>query len=406
MIVAGVMSGTSADGINVALVRLTGRGWKTRFSLVRHARYPYPAAVRRAVLGAMNARAASVADLARLNFLLGELYAEAVRKTARRAAIPRVELVGCHGQTLYHQGEARPFLGRKIAATWQTGEGAVIAARVGAPVVSDFRPADMAAGGQGAPLVPFLDYLMYRHARVGRIVQNIGGIANLTAIRAGAKPEDVVAFDTGPGNMVVDAVMQRLYGREYDQGGRVAARGRVREDVLRKLLARPFFRQRPPKTAGREQFGREFVSEFLRMCRGQRREDVVATATALTTRSIADAVRRFVLATKAQRHGGSSQFSVLSSQKRTSLPRRGKFRDLVVSGGGARNGTLMKMLAEELGPLGLKMRSSDEFGVPAEAKEAIAFAVLAYQTCMSQAGNLPAATGAKRAVVLGKVSFD
>ncbi|HSA91910.1 MAG TPA: anhydro-N-acetylmuramic acid kinase [Terriglobales bacterium] len=388
MIVAGVMSGTSADGINVAVVRLTGRGWKTRFSLVKHERHPYPDAVRRAVLGAMNARAAAVADLARLNFLLGELYAEAVQKTVRRAGLAGVELVGCHGQTLYHQGHPALFLGRKVAATWQTGEGAVLAARVGAPVVSDFRPADMAAGGQGAPLVPFLDYLVYRDRRVGRIAQNIGGIANLTAIPAGAEPEDVIAFDTGPGNMVIDALMQRLYGRAYDPGGRAAGRGRVREDALERLLAHPFFGRRPPKTAGREQFGREFVSGLLRLCRGARKEDILATATALTARSIGLAVEGVVLATEGQR-------------------RRAKtlYRDFVVSGGGTKNRTLMKMLAQELEPFGLRLRRSDEFGVPAEAKEAMAFAVLAYQTCMSQPGNLPAATGARRAVVLGKVSF-
>jgi anhydro-N-acetylmuramic acid kinase len=401
------MSGTSADGIDVAVVRLTGRGWKTRFSLVKHARHPYPAAVRRAVLGAMNARAAAVADLARLNFLLGELYAEAVRKTVELAGLPGVELVGCHGQTLYHQGHPALFLGKRIAATWQTGEGAVIAARVGAPVVSDFRPADLAAGGQGAPLVPFLDYLVYRHRGVGRIAQNIGGIANLTAIPAGAEPEDVVAFDTGPGNMVMDAVMQRLYGRAYDQGGRAAARGRVREDALERLLANPFFRRWPPKTAGREQFGREFASGLLRQCRGARKEDIVATATALTARSIASAVSRFVLTTETRRHrersrvaGGRWQEAGLRSREGPSL-----FRDFIVSGGGTKNRTLMKMLAQELQPLGLRLRRSDEFGVPAEAKEALAFAVLAYQTCMSQPGNLPAATGARKAVVLGKVSF-
>ncbi len=188
MIVAGVMSGTSADGINVALVEISGAGFDTRFKLLAHREYPYPRPVRRAVLAAMNAGRASVADLARLNFLLGELYAAAVLATQKKVGV-NVELVGCHGQTIYHQGEAAPYLGKKITATWQTGEGAVIAARVGAPVVSDFRPADMAAGGKGAPLVPFLDYLVYRDARVGRIVQNLGGIANLTAIPAGASPK-------------------------------------------------------------------------------------------------------------------------------------------------------------------------------------------------------------------------
>src|SRR5712672_1905951 len=208
MTVAGVMSGTSADGINVALVRFTADTGRARppsqpknhqahFTLLAHAEYPYPAPVRRAILNMMNAESARVADLARLNFLLGDLYAEAVAKTARRHRV-KLDLVGCHGQTLYHQGTAARFLGRKVAVTWQTGEGAVIAARLGVPVVSDFRPADMAAGGKGAPLVPFLDYVLYRDTHIGRIAQNIGGIANLTAIPAKTDPTRVVAFDTGP----------------------------------------------------------------------------------------------------------------------------------------------------------------------------------------------------------------
>src|SRR6266436_6282913 len=223
MIVAGVMSGTSADGINVALVRITERGrGRPRHTLLAHAEYSFPAPVRRAILKMMNAESACVADLARLNFLLGELYADAVDKTARRHRI-KLDLVGCHGQTLYHQGTAAPYLGRKIAVTWQTGEGAVIAARLGVPVVSDFRPADMAAGGKGAPLVPFLDYALYRDPRIGRIAQNIGGIANLTAIAANSKPGQVIAFDTGPGNMVIDAVTEKLFGQRYDRDGRIAA---------------------------------------------------------------------------------------------------------------------------------------------------------------------------------------
>src|SRR5580698_9795275 len=236
MIVAGVMSGTSADGINVALVRLSTRGrGRPRYTLLAHEEYPFPAPVRRAVLAMMNAELALVADLARLNFLLGELYAEAVARTARSARV-KLDLVGCHGQTIYHQGEATAFLGRKIAVTWQTGEGAVMAARLGVPVVSDFRPADMAVGGKGAPLVPFLDYFIYRDARVGRIAQNIGGIANLTAIPAGASLKSVIAFDTGPGNMVIDGVMQALFGRRFDRDGRVAAAGTVNEPVIGRLM--------------------------------------------------------------------------------------------------------------------------------------------------------------------------
>src|SRR5260370_37303613 len=287
MVGGGVMSGTSVDGINVALVRLSARGQEcTRYTLLGHAGYPFPAPIRRAILAMMNAELAHVADLARLNFLLGELYAEAVAKTARKHRL-KLDVVGCHGQTLYHQGVPQRFLGRKFAVTWQTGEGAVIAARLGVPVVSDFRPADMAVGGKGAPLVPFLDYFLYRDQHVARIAQNIGGIANLTAIPAGASLREVLAFDTGPGNMVMDAVMEELFGKRYDRDGKVAASGRVLDGAVAKFMSAQFFRHKPPRTAGREEFGREYVGRFLQLCRGAGKPDVVATATALTARPLA-----------------------------------------------------------------------------------------------------------------------
>lgn len=385
MIVAGVMSGTSADGINVALVRLErARSWaKTpglHLKLLGHAEYSYPRNVRELVLSAMNSSRTSAADLARLNFLLGELYAEAVLSTQRRFRI-KAELVGCHGQTLYHQGEASAFLSHRLAVTWQTGEGAVIAARVGVPVVSDFRPADMAAGGKGAPLVPFFDFILYRDSRIGRIAQNLGGIANLTAIQAAASPKEVIAFDTGPGNMVIDAVSEQLFRQPYDRDGRMAAAGTVLDGVVAEILRGPFFRRKPPKTAGREEFGREFTHEFIRRCGRATASDIVATATALTAKSIADALQRFVL-------GGKKNY-----------------REFIVSGGGARNATLMAMLANELRPLGLQIRCSDEFGIPSEAKEAAAFALLAYQTWNRQPSNVPSATGAKRPAILGKISY-
>ncbi|MGA8153169.1 MAG: anhydro-N-acetylmuramic acid kinase [Terriglobales bacterium] len=387
MIVAGVMSGTSADGINVALVEISGSERKRArtpvlqsFELLGQSEFPYRPAVRSFILSTMNSTRASVADLARLNVLLGELYADAVQKTAHRLRV-KVQLVGCHGQTIYHQGEGSAFLGTKLATTWQTGEGAVIAARVGVPVVSDFRPADMAAGGKGAPLVPFLDFLVYRHPRVGRIVQNIGGIANLTAIPAGASQKQVIAFDTGPGNMVIDAVTEQLFGEPYDRDGRIAASGTVLDSVLADVLREPSFQGKPPKTAGREEFGREFVGTFIARCGKVNGRDVVASATALTASSIVDALRRFV------------------------LRRQGNYRDFVVSGGGTRNATLMAMLANALHPLGLQIHSSDEFGLPAEAKEAVAFAVLAYETWHRRPSNIPSATGAKRPAILGKISY-
>lgn len=381
MIVAGVMSGTSADGINVALLRLSDSAQHTtKFKLLGHAEYPYPKPVRNAVLAAMNSNRACVADLARLNFLLGELYSEAVLATQRRFRV-NAQLVGCHGQTLYHQGEAAPFLGRKLAVTWQTGEGAVLAARLGVPVVSDFRPADMASGGKGAPLVPFLDFLLYRDRHVGRIAQNIGGIANLTAIPANAPLDQVLAFDTGPGNMVIDAVTEHLFGKTYDRDGRIAASGKVLGSVVGDILRTSFFRRKPPKTAGREEFGREFARDFIRSCGRANGRDVVATATALTAVSIADALRRFVV-----------------------RPRHA-YREFIVSGGGANNPTLLAMLSNELRPLGLQVQSSDEFGLPSQAKEAAAFALLAYETWNRRPSNVPSATGAKRPAILGKISY-
>jgi len=400
MIVAGVMSGTSADGINVALVEISDNSLvrpSHSIQLLGHAAFPYPSQVRRAILSAMNAQSASVADLARLNSLLGELYADAVLATQKRFRV-NANLVGCHGQTLYHQGEAQPFLGRKLTTTWQTGEGAIIAARVGVPVISDFRPADMAAGGKGAPLVPYLDYLWFRDAKLGRIVQNIGGIANLTAIPAGASPNELLAFDTGPGNMVIDALTQELFKKPFDRDGKIAASGEVLEQVLAHFLRLPFFNSKPPKTAGREEFGREFVDDFLRLCQRGRNQDVIATATALTARSIADAIRRFVLARKSTPPKNNANRTANSA-------RTTHYHEIVLSGGGARNSTLVAMLAEQMSPLGIVIRFSDEFGLPSDAKEAVAFAVLAYETWHRQRSNVPAATGARQPAILGKISY-
>lgn len=384
MIVAGVMSGTSADGIDVAIVRITGEKLKLRLKLLAHKHIAYPQAVRAAILNAMNATQMSVADLSRLNFLLGELYSAAIRKAQHSSGIRKLDLVGCHGQTLYHQGEAAEFLETKIACTWQTGEGSVIAARLGVPVVSDFRPADMAAGGKGAPLVPLLDYALFRHARVGRILQNIGGIANLTAILARGKPNSVIAFDTGPGNMVIDQLMQQLYSKPYDHNGANAAEGNVLQAVLEELLRNPYFRVKPPKTAGREEFGREYADQVVRLCKNARPQDIIATATALTAKSISQSIKQFVL---------------------TPAARRARFRDYIVSGGGAENRTLIKMLSDEVSKMGLTLKKMDDFALPGQAKEAVAFALLAYQTWRREPGNVPSATGAKRAAVLGKISY-
>ena len=376
------MSGTSADGVDVAFVRLRGTGSYLNYALLGHHHFEYPKPLREAVLRAMNASSIGVAELARLNFRLAEFYAEAVQQARRKTRPPGLDLVGCHGQTIYHQGQAELYLGKKIACTWQTGEGSVLAARLGVPVVSDFRPADMAAGGQGAPLVPLLDFAVFRSAACGQIVQNIGGIANLTAIPVNARPQDVLAFDTGPGNMVIDQLMQILFNKPYDRDGEVARRGAVISAVLEEQLAQPYFREKPPKSAGREEFGRDYVRQFLRRCGRAAKADIIATATALTATSIARAIENFALPNK-----------------------RGKFERMIVSGGGARNTTLMKMLATQLDELGIQLRHADKYGIPSQAKEAMAFALLAYETWHRRPANVPSATGASRPAVLGKISY-
>jgi anhydro-N-acetylmuramic acid kinase len=382
MTVAGVMSGTSADGIDVAVVRIAAGKVRPKLTLLAHEGFAYPATLRRAVLAAMNASSTSTAELARLNWRLGIAYAEALEATVAQHEV-KLDLIGCHGQTLYHQADGKAHAGRTFACTWQAGEAAVITGMLEVPVVSNFRPADMVAGGQGAPLVPLLDYVLFADGKRGRVLQNIGGIANLTAIPAGAGPEAVVAFDTGPGNMVMDALAQELFGKAFDRNGNFAAQGNVIAPLLTKAMKNPYFALKPPRTTGRELFGREFAAKFLVECRrhSAKPEDALATATALTAESIAQSYRRFV---KAKMKGEV---------------------DYIVSGGGARNRTLMAMLTQRLEPMGCELAVSEEFGMPAAAKEAAAFALLAWQTWHHRAGNVPAATGATWAAILGQVAY-
>jgi anhydro-N-acetylmuramic acid kinase len=383
MIVAGVMSGTSADGIDVALVKIVPVKGRPNLRLLAHEGFRYPAGLRKAVLAAMNAKSTSTAELARLNWRLGIAYGDAVKATVARHDV-KVDLVGCHGQTVYHQAVATSYAGKSFGCTWQLGEPALIAAGIGVPVVSNFRPADMAAGGQGAPLVPLLDHVLFADRKRGRVLQNIGGIANLTAIPAGRGPEGLMAFDTGPGNMVMDALAQKLFGKSYDRNGAMAAKGRVLEQVVEQMLRARYFKLRPPKTAGREEFGREYAATFLAAWRrvSRKPEDALATATALTAASIARSFEEFVLP-------GMQGVPI----------------DYIVSGGGARNRTLMSMLTARLEPLGCTVTTSEQFGLPAEAKEAAAFALMAWMTWHQLPGNVPAATGARRPAILGQITY-
>jgi anhydro-N-acetylmuramic acid kinase len=384
MIVAGIMSGTSADGIDVALVDLRGSARShPKFKLLAHEAFPYSTPLRQAVLTAMNAKSTTSAELAQLNWRLGLAYADAIAATLKRHPV-KLDLVGCHGQTLYHQATRQTYVNKRFACTWQAGEPALIAARIGVPVVSDFRPADMAAGGQGAPLVPMFDYTLFRHPRRNRILQNIGGIANMTAIPASAGPGQCLAFDSGPGNMVIDALMLDLFNRRMDKAGAIALKGKVLPGPLKHGLRHPFLRRKPPKTAGREQFGREFAADFLANCRKISKipEDTIATATAFTAESIARAYADFC------------------APKMNDAP-----TDFILSGGGTRNLTLVQQLTTLLQPHGCRVTTSDHFGLPAEAKEAAAFALLAWQTWHRRPGNLPSATGASRPAILGQITY-
>ncbi|MBI4459370.1 MAG: anhydro-N-acetylmuramic acid kinase [Acidobacteria bacterium] len=394
MLVAGLMSGTSADGIDVAVVEITGLGWDTQIQLRAFRSIPCPHQVRRRVLEIASGIPVPASEISQMNFLLGELFARACQTVCRRAGIPlqQLDLIGSHGQTIFHQNRSTHFCGQPVRSTLQIGEPAIIAERTGVTTIADFRPADIAASGQGAPLVPFFDYLLFQHPQRGRVVLNIGGIANLTAIPAGGKPEDVIAFDTGPGNMLLDALARRATkGRSaYDPQGRLARQGRISEPLVRRLLQQKYFRLPPPKTAGREQFGQQYLERYFFREFGHSHQGILnalATATAFTAAAIARAISGFVL----------PKFPV---------------EECFVSGGGLKNHFLMKQLDQRLqamarraGNSAIRILSSDSTGIPADAKEAVAFAVLAYHTYHQKPSNLCAATGARHPAILGKIAY-
>ncbi|MDX9991607.1 MAG: anhydro-N-acetylmuramic acid kinase [Anaerolineales bacterium] len=383
MIVVGLMSGTSADGIDAALLRLEGVPPRLDWELIAHINLPHSARLRTEIFACFRPESSSGERICRLNFALGEAFAEAVVAVTARAGLKltEVDLIGSHGQTLWHIPPGR----EDLASTLQVGEAALIAERTGIPVVNNFRARDMAAGGQGAPLVPFVDWLLLSHPTQTRAAQNIGGIGNVTylppqAQQSDSGPDAVFAFDTGPGNMLIDDAARRATDGTLtcDQDGLLAARGQIDPLLLETLLRNPYFSLKPPKTTGREQFGSQLGETIWQdaTARGLPAPDILATLTAFTAESIARAYRNFL--------------PVFPDQ-------------VILSGGGAYNPTLKAMLSERLLPA--RLLASDEIGIPADAKEALAFAVLAYQTWHQRPANLPAATGASRPVILGSITF-
>jgi anhydro-N-acetylmuramic acid kinase len=422
MIVLGLMSGTSADGIEAALVRISGVPPKLKSKLLGHASLSIPKPIRQKILQIAEGTPLPAAEISQLNFRLGHLFAEAAIATCKKLRVPlkSVDLIASHGQTIFHQGPPVPYLGAKTSSTLQIGEPSIIAARTGITTIGDFRPADMAAGGQGAPLVPFADYLLYRHEKLGRVSLNLGGIANITVIPATAKPQDVFAFDTGPANILIDALVSHFTkGRQsFDQDGALAKHGQISLKLMRTLLRDPYLRQRPPKSTGREYFGRDYVKELIALGRYYRlsSNDLICTTTMFSANSVIDALHSFV------------------------FPKH-KINEIIVSGGGAQNPVIMQTLSvfamagsnprdfyrsATPGKVRIVMheadsrhkpllhipkhalvwvRDSSSLGVPTEAKEAYAFALLAYETFHHRPSNLPSATGATRPAILGKISY-
>jgi anhydro-N-acetylmuramic acid kinase len=378
--VIGLMSGTSADGIDAALVVIEGVGPHPKLEVKSWAMFPHDPEVREEVLAVASGEACDAGRIAALNFLLGHAFADAAIELCRKADVPLggIDLIGSHGQTVFHRGPGEPE--GSLPCTLQIGEPSVIAERTGVTTVADFRPRDMAAGGQGAPLVPVADYVLFSVPDKSRCTLNLGGIANVTFLPMDCSLDGVTAFDTGPGNMVLDAIATIYSGGEksFDHAGQIAKKGRTKKALLEKLLAHPYFRMTPPKSTGREMFGYAYARQVLEQGAlfGIKEQDIMRTAVTLTARTVGEACREH-------------------------FPKGLRIDEVFVSGGGVHNETLMKEVRKELKPAIVK--TSADAGVPPDAKEAVAFAVLANETIAGRAGNVPSVTGASRPVVLGKI---
>lgn len=389
--IVGLMSGTSLDGVDAALVRIvTGPdGAVLSTGLVAHRYLPYSDAVRKKVAALCSPDTARVDDLTLVHYGLSEWYARAVKLVIEASGLPvsSIDAISMHGQTVWHAPVPAAFPGPDgelpVKGTLQLGSAAVLRERTGLPVISDLRARDMAAGGEGAPLAPYIDSILFGSDTEGRIVQNIGGIGNATVIPARATLDQLIAFDTGPGNMLMDAVVIHGTGgaERFDPDGRYGAAGTVDESVVQRLMDDPYFDRKPPKSTGREVYGAAFANAFIKetTARGLGFEDRVATATAFTAESIAAAYRDFIL-------------------KETDIT------TVLVAGGGALNRTLLGMIQARL-PDGIIVTTSAAAGVPDQAREAIAFAVIGHESLMGRPGNLPAVTGASQPVVLGSITL-
>ncbi|MBF7153934.1 anhydro-N-acetylmuramic acid kinase AnmK [Bacillus albus] len=379
MYVAGVMSGTSLDGIDVALVHIEGSGVGSKVELIHFTTVPFSNDIKNEIQQALSIENSNVQLICSLNFKLGLCFADAVKEVCKETNFPlgQLDLIGSHGQTIYHQPQQD---GSMIPSTLQIGEPAVIAYETKTTVITNFRTMDMAAGGQGAPLVPYSEIILYRHQTKNRLLQNIGGIGNVTAIPSKLSEKSVIAFDTGPGNMIMDEVCQRLFQLPYDQNGKIAKQGVVVEAVLTYCMNHPFLKMSPPKSTGREQFGEEFVSELLKRFEKHSKENILTTVTMFTASSIVHHYKEFILPYY-------------------------EIDEVILGGGGSYNDTLVEMIRYGLKEEKCALFLQEDIGYSSEAKEAIAFAILANETYHRNPSNVPSATGAKQSVVLGNITF-
>ena len=378
-LIAGLMTGTSADAVDAVLVRLKGDGLSATHEVIAERELPLDDELRAEVLAVAQAKSVEPERLMRLDVQLAEVYAEAVRTIAEEAGVKvaAIAAIGSHGQTVRHL----PRQGSSRALTLQLGSAHTLAERTGITVVSDFRKRDTAAGGEGAPLVPIADWWLFRSDKESRVLLNLGGMANVTWLKKGGSLADVIAFDTGPGNAVLDGLVRAATRglARHDEAGKFAAAGRAHEALLEELLADPFFSLPPPRSTGRERFGDGYAERLQELGEGLglSLEDTLATAVELTAASIEQAIREH-------------------------LEPRGKVDAVYASGGGVRNVSLMLALRRRLD--GIRLERLDELGVSAGIKEALAFAFLAHLTLCGEAGNVPGATGARRPVVLGSIT--
>ena len=379
-LIVGLMSGSSADGIDAALVKVSGSGKSTSIQTIAHDTLRFSGKIRELILKCSHPDTGRVDDICRLNSLLGELFAQAVIHIAKKAdyELSQIDLIGSHGQTIHHLPSPEKISGVEVTSTLQIGEPSIIVERTGITTIADFRPRDMAAGGQGAPLVSYVDYLLFSHPEKSRVALNIGGIANITVLPAGSPAEEVLAMDTGPGNILLDQLIYMITGgkNRYDLDGKRASRGKVDQRILERLLEHPFLQKPPPKSTGREDFGEAYLHWIMEMGKGTEWDDLITTIAEFTVRTIVNSLEMFV------------------------FPYH-EIDELIVSGGGVRNNYIWHRLEESLPQQ--RMLISDDFSIPSDAKEAVAFAILANETLMGHEGNLPRATGARHRVILGKI---